>query len=243
MSLSAFRRRIKVGQRVTVVNNLHPRLSGERTVHAVQTRGIKTTAEGATDPWFARWPSKGEWRIEGDTLHYVSPKDPDKIDFSYTFAFDAEEQVEPEATADADSEREPESIVTSYRVTWAQKGSDKSRTEECVVDSNDMTRFGDLEQRNGLLRRMLAIRRLPIGQAVPDDIVLQDVIPICNCGPYPGEDCAFAEHRGQRFSLRTSSDAGFEIIHDQHDDTTLGVVHNTLSVDFLTLVREKYGHQ
>ncbi|UQA91249.1 hypothetical protein [Streptomyces halobius] len=36
---------------------------------------------------------------------------------------------------------------------------------------------------------------------------------------------------------------GMEIVGDRNGDKILGVVHNTLSVDFLTQVREKYGHQ
>ncbi|MET8342522.1 hypothetical protein [Streptomyces microflavus] len=134
------------------------------------------------------------------------------------------------------------SLLTSYRVTWEQKGIDKSHTEVCIVDSDDMTRPGDKEQLHGLLRKMLAIRHLPIGQGVPDNIVLQDVVPVCNCEPYPGEDCAFAEH-GDRFYLTSSSQPGYEVIRDHHREQVLGNVHNTLSVDFLTLVRERYGHQ
>ncbi|MET9360449.1 hypothetical protein ABZX93_06025 [Streptomyces sp. NPDC006632] len=135
------------------------------------------------------------------------------------------------------------SALTSYRVTWEQKGIDKSHTETCIVDSDDMTRPGDPEQRNGLLRKMLAIRYLPTGYAVPDNVVLQDVVPVCNCEPYPGQDCAFAYHGGERFYLTASSQPGYEVIRDHHREKVLGNVCHTLSVEFLTLVREKYGHQ
>lgn len=136
------------------------------------------------------------------------------------------------------------SLLTSYRVTWEQKGNDKSHTETCIVDSADMTRPGDPEQLHGLLRRMLAIRHLPFGAVVPDNIVLQDVVPLCNCEPYPGQDCAWAEHQGHRFYLGPAGvGGGYEAIRDRHDDSVLGVVRNILSVEFLTLVREKYGHQ
>ncbi|MFI1408852.1 hypothetical protein ACH4Y0_02765 [Streptomyces sp. NPDC020707] len=119
-----------------------------------------------------------------------------------------------------------EPLLTSYRVCWVQKGDDTSRTDTCVIDSNDMTRPGDLEQRNALLR------------------VLEDVIPLCNCEPFPGADCTWAKHKGERFYLATSaSRQGFESIWDRHHDAYLGSVHSTLSVEVLTLVREKYGHQ
>ncbi|MFJ4739140.1 hypothetical protein [Streptomyces sp. NPDC088775] len=136
------------------------------------------------------------------------------------------------------------SLLTSYRVTWNAKGEDQSHTEVRVVDSDDMTRPGDQEQLYGLLRRTLAIRHLPTGHVVPDNIVLQDVMPICNCEPYPGENCTWAEHKGHRFYLGPAGvGGGYEAIRDRHDDSVLGVVRNTLSVEFLTLVREKYGHQ
>ncbi|MEU7146986.1 hypothetical protein AB0B15_02940 [Streptomyces sp. NPDC045456] len=80
---------------MTVVNNLHPTLSGERTVHAVQPNVLKTMVEGCTDPWVTRWPSRGEWRIVGDTLHYVDPENTDTILFSYTFHFDDEQPTGP----------------------------------------------------------------------------------------------------------------------------------------------------
>ncbi|MFD9815197.1 hypothetical protein [Streptomyces sp. NPDC059080] len=243
MSLAAFKRRIKVGQRVIVINFMHPTLSGERTVHQVQSRALKTMAEGARDPWSVPWPAAGEWRIEGDTLHWVDSENPDKVNVSYTFRFDTAEQAEPETTADGDPEGEQESLLTSYRVTWARKGQEQSRTETCIVDSNDMTRPGDPEQLRALLRKMLAVRHLPIGQVVPDNIVLQDVVPVCNCDPYPGQDCAWAEHKGERFHLETSTRPGYEVIADRHGDDVLGTVRNTLSVEFLALVREKYGHQ
>ncbi|MGW1261262.1 hypothetical protein ACWD7Y_04775 [Streptomyces drozdowiczii] len=135
-------------------------------------------------------------------------------------------------------------LLTSYRVTWAQKGIDTSHTEVCIVDSDDMTRPGDPEQLHALLRRMLAIRHLPIGYAVPDNVVLQDVAPLCNCEPYPGENCAWAEHKGERFYLTTSQAyAGSEVIHDRHNNRIVGIVSIGYSVKFLTMVREEVGHQ
>ena len=135
------------------------------------------------------------------------------------------------------------SLLTSYRVTWEQKGNDKSHTETCIVDSGNMTRPGDQEQLDGLLRKMLAIQHLPIGQTMPDNIVLQAVVPVCNCEPYPGQDCAWAGHKGERFYLEAAARSGYEVIRDRHGDDILGTVRNILSVEFLTLVREKYGHR
>lgn len=134
--------------------------------------------------------------------------------------------------------------VTSYRVSWAEKGNDQSHTDTCLVDSDDMTRPGDREQRNDLLRRMLAIRHLPVGRTVPDNIVLQDVNPMCNCAPFPGAECAYAEFRGERFFLRSSSSQmGCEVITDRHDGRMLAIASTTLSVEILTMIREKYEHQ
>lgn len=149
----------------------------------------------------------------------------------------------PIRTHEAPDQDESTSVLTSYRVTWEQKGNDKSHTETCIVDSDDLTRPGDPEQLHGLLRRMLAIRHLPRGEVVPDNIVLQDVVPLCNCEPYPGQDCTWAEHKGHRFHLETSARPGYEVIVDRHGNDMLGTVRHTLSVEFLTLVREKYGHQ
>lgn len=89
MSLAAFKRRVAVGQRVTVVNNLYPRLSGERTVDHVQSRRLATRAENS-GVWWADWPEAPLARIEGNTLHFLSEGDPAGVVFSYTFHFDAE---------------------------------------------------------------------------------------------------------------------------------------------------------
>ena len=87
VSLAAFRRRVAVGQRVTVVNNLHPRLSGERTVDQVQIRRPATRAEDGV--WWADWPKVPLARVEGNALHFLSDADPRRVIFSYTFHFDA----------------------------------------------------------------------------------------------------------------------------------------------------------
>jgi hypothetical protein len=242
MSLAAFKRRIKPGQHVSVVNNLHPKLTGERTVHQVQSRGLKTMAEGATEPYETRWPAKDEWRIDGDTLHYVDPANPDKINFSYTFHF--QEQPNPQTPTEEESEQSAPSLLASYRVTWKQKGNGTSRTETCIVDSDDMTRPGDPEQLHDLLRKTLALKHLPIGQIVPDNVVLQDAIPVCNCEPYPGVQCSFAQHKGERFYLTTSGAvAGCDVIHDRHTGRVVGIVAAGYSVRFLTMVRQEAGHQ
>ncbi|MDI5964057.1 hypothetical protein [Streptantibioticus silvisoli] len=89
VSLAAFKRRVAAGQRVTVVNNLYPRLSGERTVDQVQTRRLATRAED-NGVWWADWPKAPLARVEGDTLHFLSDADPRRVIFSYTFHFDAE---------------------------------------------------------------------------------------------------------------------------------------------------------
>ncbi|WP_434598163.1 hypothetical protein [Streptomyces sp. A5-4] len=150
MSLAAIKRRIREGQRVTVVNNMHPVLSGERTVHAVQTKGLRTMPEGEGTPWFVAWPRKGEWRVEGDTLHFVDVKNPDKIFVSYTFHFETEDQTESDSACEEET-----SVRTRYRLTWQRTGTEKSHTEDCIVGSAQMTRPGDPEQ---LLRTMLAKR-------------------------------------------------------------------------------------
>lgn len=243
MSLAEFKRRIKVGQPVTVVNHMHPTLSGKRTVHQVQSRALKTMAEGASDPWSVPWPAEGEWRIEDDTLHWVDPENPDNVRVSYAFSFDAAAQDKPETTADSSPGDAQESNLTSYRVTWTPKGKDEPHTERCLVSSEDMTRPGDPEQRDELLRKMLGIRFLPLGTTDPDNVVLLDVVPLCNCEPYPSEECAYAEHGGNRFFLRKSAKDGYETINDRHGDKLLGMVLNTLSVEFLTLIRQRYGHQ
>ncbi len=143
----------------------------------------------------------------------------------------------------AESEDPTEDQFISYRVTWKEPGADTSRTTRCLIDAAHLSRPGDVEQRNELLRKMIAIRHLPRGLAEADRIVLLDVLPICNCMTYPNGPCQFAEYGGTRFRLLPSTPANFEALHDRHDDQIMGRVHNTLSVEFLTMVREKYSHQ
>ncbi|MEV1083456.1 hypothetical protein AB0I98_35450 [Streptomyces sp. NPDC050211] len=135
-------------------------------------------------------------------------------------------------------------VRTAYRVTWKRDSTDKSHTETCVVHTSQLRRPGDTKERDGILRQMLALRWLPIGQMQPENIVLLDVQPWCNCEPEPIRDCAYKQDGGKRFSLSASHGRpGFEVITDRHSNEVLGIVHNTLSVEFLTLVRSKYGHQ
>ncbi|MEU1552216.1 hypothetical protein ABZ517_05765 [Streptomyces scabiei] len=135
-------------------------------------------------------------------------------------------------------------LLTSYRVTWTLKGEeDKHHTVTCIVDSDYLTRPGDPEQLNAHLRKMICIRHLPIGQ-IPDNIVLVMVDPVCNCAPFPGEQCVYADYKGERFHLTTSEAFPLmEVVRDRHRDKTVGIVSISESVEFLTLVRGKYGHQ
>ncbi|MGW3153783.1 hypothetical protein [Streptomyces sp. NPDC001089] len=149
---------------------------------------------------------------------------------------------ETTTTGKAEETEEAEEGRTLYRVTWTLKGTDKPRTQDCILDDADRTRPSDLTQRDFLLRKMIALRSTV--SMNPDDVVLMDVVPLCNCGPRPGRDCVYAEHRGQRFFLTTSvSRPGFENVHDRHGQALLGTVSNTLSVELLTLVQNKYDHQ
>ncbi|MFB7917041.1 hypothetical protein [Streptomyces sp. NPDC056061] len=139
----------------------------------------------------------------------------------------------------------PESVLTRYRLTWSRAdGTGKEQTVERFVDSADLTRPGDMDELKQVIRRMLAIAYLPTGEAQPENVHLQDVMPICNCDdPSPG-NCAFAEYGGHRFYLGPAGvGGGYEAIRDRHDDSVLGVVRNTLSVEFLTLVQHRCGHQ
>ncbi|MFD7537451.1 hypothetical protein [Streptomyces sp. NPDC059819] len=49
--------------------------------------------------------------------------------------------------------------------------------------------------------------------------------------------------QGERFYLVASARHGYETVCDRHGDDVLGIVRNSLSVEFLTMVREKYSHQ
>ncbi|MFE4527175.1 hypothetical protein ACFRMO_08245 [Streptomyces anulatus] len=150
---------------------------------------------------------------------------------------------ETATTQAVEGEDPTEDQFISYRVTWQQPGADTSHTTRCLINAADMSRPGDPAQRNELLRKMIAIRHLPHGLAEADNIALLDVIPLCNCMTYPNEPCQFAEYGNTRFRLLPSTPANFEAIHDRHDDQIMGRVRNTLSVEFLTMVREKYSHQ
>lgn len=89
VSLTAFKRKVKVGQTVEVVNNLYPHISGTRTVHKVQTRSLATLPDGKDRPTWTDWPKAALCRIEGNTLHFLHDTAPDRVIFSYTFTFDA----------------------------------------------------------------------------------------------------------------------------------------------------------
>ncbi|WP_329271796.1 hypothetical protein [Streptomyces sp. NBC_01451] len=138
------------------------------------------------------------------------------------------------------------SVLTRYRVTWSRaEGDGELRDTECIVDSADLKRPGDEDELTLVLRKILANAHMPIGEMRPENVALHTYLPICNCEPYPSpENCSFAEHRGQRFYLTASiARPGHEVIHDRYRHKILGVVCNTLSVEFLTLVQKKYEHQ
>ncbi|WP_411087856.1 hypothetical protein [Streptomyces sp. 061-3] len=138
----------------------------------------------------------------------------------------------------------PESVLTRYRLTWSRAdGTGKERTVECFVDSADLARPGDMDELKLVVRKILANRYLPIGDMNPENVLLQDLMPICNCeDPSPGK-CSYAEHRGHRFYLASSSRPGYEVVMDHHREKMLGTVCISLSVEFLTLVQMKHGHQ
>ncbi|MFF4699883.1 hypothetical protein [Streptomyces chattanoogensis] len=192
---------------------------------------------GDEEPWFDS--DTENWRCGDEDL--VTLGDPSHPEFGLVDPDPALEELEDNACDSTEAE-ETGSVLTRYRVTWTPKGRDEPRTNTSVVDSAEMTRPGDPEQRDQLLRIQLW-SRLADGPSGSDSIVLLDVVPLCNCGPYPEPaNCLYAEHKGVRFHL-VSTEAEFEVIGDRHGDKTLGIVHNTLSVQFLTLSREQYGHQ
>jgi hypothetical protein len=139
----------------------------------------------------------------------------------------------------------PPEALTRYRVTWTLKGEDKPRTREYVMNLSRMRRPSDRKELEEMLQIRISLRDLPPGGPSYDDVVLLDVMPLCNCEPQPTkENCAFRDHGGYRFYLTTSvAYAGFEVIRDRHDDTILGTVHAAHSVEFLTSMRNKYDHQ
>lgn len=98
MDLWEFKRRVEVGQRVGVVHRLDPSLSGECTVHKVQSHRLATRDQNG-DVWWTDWPSASQARIEGTTLHFLNLGRPDEIAFSYTFRFGEERQEAPEPPA------------------------------------------------------------------------------------------------------------------------------------------------
>jgi hypothetical protein len=147
----------------------------------------------------------------------------------------------PTEETDAPTEETDIEVRTRFRVTWTRKGQDKPRTENCIVSDEYMTRPGDEQQRNDLIRRILANAYLPIGEMDPDNIVLLDVEPVCNCDDL--NNCTYSAHGGQRFALYSSPEPHMEWITDHHDSTAMALVRNTLSVEVLTLIRRKYSHQ
>lgn len=247
MKLAAFKRSVRYGQRVTVVNNLHPHLSGERTVAKVQTRNLATRAEDGT-LWWTDWPKASLARIEGNTLHFLHDNDPDRVTFSYTFHVSDEKPQPaemPAATEDAaETPAKPEQLLVAYRVSWEHTGKNlPGSTATVVVDETEL-RSGDWDARLHTMRRMLANRYLPIGDMDPENVTILDAHPLCNCEPYPiPKNCTYAEHKGHRFHITSSTKSGYEVIRDRHRDKILGTVGIGLSVEFLTLVQRKYGHQ
>lgn len=136
-----------------------------------------------------------------------------------------------------------ESGFTRYRVTWTLTGTDKPRTTYHRIYDRDRKRPSDPGERDALLRQLIA-DALPLTTKKRwENVTLLDVVPLCNCSPHSGENCAYAGYGGERFSLVPATVAGWEAIRDRHGDEILGAVHSTLSVEFLTLVRNKYDHQ
>lgn len=145
---------------------------------------------------------------------------------------------------DTTTKTEDMTVRTRYQVSWRwTERPDKARRSKPMVDSANMTRPGDPEQRDQLIRLQLK-NLLPIGQG-PEAVILDSVDPLCNCEPFPEPvNCLYREHQGQRFYLTTSTAyAGCEVIHDRHGDKIVGIVSISESVEFLTQVRNKYGHQ
>lgn len=143
------------------------------------------------------------------------------------------------------TEEEP-TVLTRYRVTWSRSGSEETKTTESVVDSEDLSRPGDADELNLVVRRNIANAYLPLGPRMPDpeNVVIHDLIPLCNCEPYPSpESCTYATYKGNRFYLTAADRPGYETIRDHHREKVLGTVCITLSVELLTLVQQKYGHQ
>ncbi|NIY68106.1 hypothetical protein [Streptomyces malaysiensis] len=166
----------------------------------------------------------------------------DEVYAKIVAGFEPDEQ--PKTVEDqAEDEEASTSVRTRYAVTWRwTEHPDAVRNAMCIVDSAEMTRPGDPEQRDQLIRVQLA-NSLPIGQG-PETVILDMLDPICNCEPHPEPvNCRYATHSGRRFYLASTSNNGYESIIDRHGDKVLGTVSHTLSVEILTLVREKYGHQ
>ena len=136
------------------------------------------------------------------------------------------------------------SVRTRYQVSWRwAERPEQARRSRPMVDSAQMTRPDDSEQRDQLIRAQLK-NLLPLGQGL-EAVILDSVEPICNCEPFPEPaNCRYREHKGRRFYLTPSQQhARMEVIHDRGTDAIVGIVSITESVMFLTQVREKYGHQ
>ncbi|AZM47859.1 hypothetical protein DMB38_20540 [Streptomyces sp. WAC 06738] len=147
--------------------------------------------------------------------------------------------------SDAEKDEEEVSVRTRYAVSWQWTGRPgQTRRSTCIVDSAQMTRPGDPEQRDQLIRTTLSKSSLPLDQG-PENVILDMVVVLCNCEPLPTrQHCVYREHQGQRFYMTSSQTyAHMEVIHDRHRDRIIGIVSITESVAFLTQVREKYGHQ
>lgn len=80
-TLAAWRRQLEPGMVLDVDNRLHPHVSGPRTIEKIQTRSMMYRLADGRAGWID-WPKRGEYRVEGRTLHFL--KADGDIAFSFT---------------------------------------------------------------------------------------------------------------------------------------------------------------
>lgn len=87
-----FKRAAVAGSVWTVVNNLHPAMSGRRTVTKLQGNGlfcdaIKADGTEVKRGWLP-FPKAAAVRVEGNSVHFLMEPGSDKVAFTWTLMQD-----------------------------------------------------------------------------------------------------------------------------------------------------------
>ncbi|MEU9599757.1 hypothetical protein AB0E06_23455 [Streptomyces sp. NPDC048109] len=185
---------------------------------------------------------RGEWRIEGNTLHFLDDADPDRVVFSYTFHFDNEEQL---------------TMVRSVKVRWrempyrrpAEDDEPPWQASVCTLDAHADERNTSMDNISDL-KKMIANACGVLQDA--NRIEIDAVTNVCNCHPHPSR-CAYEEKfKGRRFVVEKGTRIGHVSIFENIPNPADGYPDRRITVEnvrkdyvtgVLAVIVEQEGHR